>query len=230
MNAAYTERENKNQHICLENEKNSMVISSATRQQTQQNTPKLAPQPPHSTVKMTTESPVVDNENAKSALQENIESKGKNAYYFAHAHKANGPKWDGKAEPKLLSMEKLSVDEKTLKKSHTSFDYHKSNITAYAFADGTKSVKLYIELDGVGEKCTDEDVTLDSTESSFTLVVKNLKEEDQVLSFGKLTANIMSASYKKQENRIVVTLKKEKEGEWHTVNDKGAPDTDNEIV
>jgi hypothetical protein len=54
--------------------------------------------------------------------------------------------------------------------------------------------------------------------------VKNYKEEDQVLSFGKLTANITSATYKKKENRIIVTLKKEKEGDWHTINDKGTPD------
>jgi hypothetical protein len=88
-----------------------------------------------------------------SALQENIESKGKHSYYFAHAHKANGPKWDGKAEPKLLSLDKLSVvDQKSLKKSHSSFDYFKSSITSYAFADGEKSVKLFITMDGVGEK------------------------------------------------------------------------------
>lgn len=173
---------------------------------------------------MTTETAIDDTAKEQSALQENIESKGKNAYYFAHAHKANGPQWDGKEKPKLLSVEKLSMDEKMHMKSHSSFDYHKSNITSYAFSDGTKSVKLYIEMDGVGEKCTDEDVILNSTESSFALVVKNFKEEDQVLSFGKLTANITRASYKKKENRIIVTLKKEKEGEWHTVNDKGTPD------
>eukprot|EP00980_Cylindrotheca_fusiformis_P021413 scaffold8266_cov97-Cylindrotheca_fusiformis.AAC.4 len=164
------------------------------------------------------------NERPQSALQENIESKGKNAYYFAHAHKANGPKWDGKPEPKLLSLDKLSVEEKSVKKSHSSFDYHKSNITSYAFADGEKSVKLYISMDGVGEKCTEDDISLESTESSFCLVVKNYKEEDQVLSFGKLTANITAATYKIKENRIIVTLKKEKEGDWHTINDKGTPD------
>lgn len=38
-----------------------------------------------------------------SALRDNIEKKGKNAYYFAHAHKVNGPKWDGKAQPRLLA-------------------------------------------------------------------------------------------------------------------------------
>lgn len=93
-----------------------------------------------------------ESEKPQSALEENIESKGKNSYYFAHAHKANGPKWDGKAEPKLLSLDKLSVEEKSLKKSHSTFDYHKSNITSYAFADGEKSVKLYISMDGIGDK------------------------------------------------------------------------------
>ena len=29
---------------------------------------------------------------SKSALAENISRKGKNAYYYAHAHKATGPK------------------------------------------------------------------------------------------------------------------------------------------
>jgi hypothetical protein len=44
----------------------------------------------------------------KSALQDNIESKGKNAYYFAHAHKATGPKWDGKPQPRLLATHSSS--------------------------------------------------------------------------------------------------------------------------
>lgn len=39
----------------------------------------------------------------KSALKDNIESKGKNAYYFAHAKTAKGPTWDKKAEPRLLA-------------------------------------------------------------------------------------------------------------------------------
>ena len=31
-----------------------------------------------------------------SALRDNIATKGKNAYYYAHSHKADGPAWDGK--------------------------------------------------------------------------------------------------------------------------------------
>jgi hypothetical protein len=80
-------------------------------------------------------------------------------------------------------------------------------------------------MEDVGEKCTEDDVTLDWNESSFSLVVKNYKEEDQCLSFGKLSGKISDAKFKLKPNKIILTLNKEKEGvEWHTINDKGAPD------
>jgi hypothetical protein len=163
---------------------------------------------------------------SSSALQDNIARKGKNSYYFAHAHKANGPKWDGKAEPKLLMKQSLSREELMQEKKTPSFAYHKSNITSYAFLNEEKVVKLYITMEQVGEKCTEEDIQLDWDESSLSLVVKNFKEdEDQCLSFGKLTAKIVDAKYKLKKDKIILTLKKEKEGvEWHTINDKGAPD------
>merc|ERR1719414_589736 len=126
-----------------------------------------------------------NNEAAKrpSALQENIQSKGSNAYYFAHAHKADGPVWDGKAEPKLMGRtSSASFGESKC----SSFEYHKSNITSYAFLDQGKNVKLYITMEGVGEKCTEEDVSLDHTQNSFCLMVKNYKDVPQCLSFGKL--------------------------------------------
>jgi hypothetical protein len=45
------------------------------------------------------------------------------------------------------------------------------------------------------------------------------------LSFGKLTGKIVEAKYKLKKDKIILTLKKEKEGvEWHTINDKGTPD------
>lgn len=44
---------------------------------------------------------------ALSALDENIEKKGKNSYYYAHSLKANGPAWDGREEPRLLSVTPL---------------------------------------------------------------------------------------------------------------------------
>ena len=178
-----------------------------------------------------------------SALQDNIERKGKNAYYFAHAHKATGPKWDGKPEPKLLSKQASSSLSTTMS---ASFDFRQSNITTYAFLNNEKNVKLYVEMEGVGTQCTDEDVTLEWTPTSLGLVIQNYckpstasadDDEDtaeatpstaatpQCLKFAKLSGIIRKASYKLKDDRIILTLTKETPGEeWHTINDKGAPD------
>ena len=175
---------------------------------------------------MTSQVPVGESCQSSSALADNIARKGKNAYYFAHAHKANGPQWDGKAEPRLLQKEALQ--ERFRQSVNSSFDYTKSNITTYAFLDEPKKVKLYVELEGVGEKCCDDDIRLDYAERSLSLVVLNYSDIPQCLSFAKLAGGISKAVAKKKENRIIITLTKVEETEWHTINDKGDPD--NEVV
>ena len=203
---------------------------------------------------------------SKSALQDNIESKGKNAYYFAHAHKANGPKWDGKPEPRLLVKHSSSSIEagddrndnnddggggigissisdhaesliKSLKDNKSSFDFTKSNITKYAFLDENKKVKIYVDMKGVGEKCSNEnDVKLDWSERSFSLKVYNYtataddedaeeakaSSEVQCLSFGKLHGCITKASVKVKTDRLVIILtKKVEDEEWPSIAQKG---------
>jgi hypothetical protein len=176
-----------------------------------------------------------------SALQDNIARKGKNAYYFAHAHKANGPEWDGKAEPRLLKKHSSNnchdssnnydqkADAHSFKKA-PSFSYHKSNITSYAFMNEEKVVKLYITMEEIGEKCTPDDISLDWDEQSFSLVVRNFRDEDHCLSFGKLSGRIVNAAFKLKTNKLILTLTKEKEGvEWYTIADKGSS-SDHELV
>jgi len=122
-----------------------------------------------------------------SALGDNIARKGKNAYYYAHAHKATGPKWDGKIEPRLLSsttsLGDLSVSEPPLANggdgdapsravSSRAALLERSNITSYAFLDEALKVKIYVDLPGVGN-CREEDVALDFTESSLCVTVHN---------------------------------------------------------
>jgi hypothetical protein len=125
--------------------------------------------PPDTTAASTTSScNSNNNNNCKSALQDNLERKGKNAYYFAHAHRANGPEWDGKPEPKLLGRrvvgeaqsdsppvaegdnEKDSMQQRHLAPNPPSrasaFNYSQSNITSYAFLDDGPRVKLYVDL------------------------------------------------------------------------------------
>lgn len=170
-----------------------------------------------------------------SALHDNIERKGKNAYYYAHSHKATGPKWDGKAEPKLLSSSASSSHEGHHLPTIKGYEYHKSNITKYAFLDDGPKLKLYIDMEGVGDACTDGDITLDYTDTSLCLVVNNYKKpgspdssddkppEEQCLSFGRLTGEITNATYRLKKDKIILTLTKSNEGEeWHTINDKGS--------
>ncbi|KAL3801952.1 hypothetical protein HJC23_010296 [Cyclotella cryptica] len=127
----------------------------------------------------------------KSALQDNIERMGKNAYYFAHAHKATGPKWDGKIEPRLLSSSSNlsasdgggeSVDVGVASVSVTnsaaaaavalrSISLSKSNITNYAFMDEGEKVKIYVNLPSVGSTPS-ENIALESTERSLCLTIK----------------------------------------------------------
>ena len=164
-----------------------------------------------------------------SALRDNIEKKGKNAYYFAHAHKATGPKWDGKAEPRLLSKHSSNEISSSLRQSTATFQYHKSNVTKYAFLDENKKVKLYIELEGVGDKCTDDDISLDFNEKSLCLVVRGYdEEEDKCLSFGRLHAEITSVSFKRKTNKIILILVKKDEKDWPQIS--ANTDADNEVV
>jgi hypothetical protein len=169
--------------------------------------------------------PTTSTSTTKSALQDNLERKGKNAYYFAHAHKADGPQWDGKPEPRLLSKQESVVGHKVSTLTSSTFDYSKSNISKYAFLDDGAKVKLYIDLESVGEKCTPEDVTLDYTDRSLSLEVVHYQIEPQILRFARLTADISAATVRIKKDRLIVTLTKVDPAlEWHTINDKGSPD------
>ena len=133
-------------------------------------------------------------DNNKSALQDNLDRKGKNAYYFAHAHKATGPAWDGKEQPKLLSSTKqgtTTADTTTTSRTTTSstiaataknptgsFDMSNSTITTYAFLDDGRKVKLYVTLEHLDRILHDDDddddaIQLEWTTRSLSLIVRN---------------------------------------------------------
>ena len=177
------------------------------------------------------EAATIDEQENVSALRENIRRKGKNAYYFAHDKTPQGPAWDGKPEPKRLLEEHHRV---ALERKCSSFDIHNSSITKYAFCNGQKSVKLYIDID---DNVTPEHVSLEFTEESLSLVLEQnydpeekLEEQQQppkTLYFNKLAGRITNATFKvKAEDKLLVlTLKKEVPGEtWHTINARGSPD------
>lgn len=76
-----------------------------------------------------------------SALQESISRKGNNSYYYAHGNKIDGPKWDGKEEPRLLSSTQIVAENKKLLASFDSFSW----------LDCSTSVKIFIEFNNAPE-------------------------------------------------------------------------------
>ena len=112
---------------------------------------------------------VTDPSEARSALEENILSKGKHSYYYAH--KSNlGVGGDTKnygTPPRLLSVSEIKIKGtgRPLK-----------IITDYAWADSGKKVKVYIEIEGIVE-LTDDSVELVHTKTSFNLKLNNLNEK-----------------------------------------------------
>ena len=112
---------------------------------------------------------VTDPSEARSALEENILSKGKHSYYYAH--KSNlGVGGDTKnygTPPRLLS-----VSEKKIKGTGRPLKI----ITDYAWADSGQKVKVYVEIEGIVE-LTDDSVELVHTKTSFNLRLNNLNEK-----------------------------------------------------
>jgi hypothetical protein len=150
-----------------------------------------------------------DASEARSALEENILTKGTHSYYYAH--KSNlGQGGDTKnfgTPPRLLSVSesKTEGNGRPLK-----------IITDYAWADSGKKVKVYITIEGLVE-LTDESVELVHTKTSFKLSLNNLNDKDYVLDVPKLNDEIQKATFKLKQasNKIVVFLTKENDFSWY---------------
>jgi hypothetical protein len=99
--------------------------------------------------------------NNLSALGENLQRKGKNAYYYAHSHGANGPAWDGKEEPRLLSVSEAPAlpTEQIRKKVATPID-------SYGWLDNKKTVKILVDFENAID-IPDEDFSLVSKHNLF---------------------------------------------------------------
>jgi hypothetical protein len=151
---------------------------------------------------------------AESALRDNIDTKGNNSYYFAHANTPNGPVWDGKEEPKLLSRQNSKGESSAGPKKPI------KPISEYSWADGNK-VSIYLEfesefLDSVEDGTIELESTSDSitfsfdvTDATHRLVISPLKEE------------IISATYLKKSDKFLIKLEKaDAEKDWNSLKKK----------
>lgn len=98
-----------------------------------------------------------EDESQLSALEENISKKGTNSYYYAHGKKIDGPKWDGKEEPRLLATGTITSSSKA---SFVTLD-------TFSWLDDKKSVKIYVDFENSNE-IADEDINLVRTWTAFS--------------------------------------------------------------
>ena len=142
-----------------------------------------------------------------SALRDDIEKKGSNAYYYAHASTANGPEWDGKEEPRLL--------ETTSGRSE-SFSRPCTSIREYSWGDGNKKVTIYVDFDRANEVET-EKVAIETTADTVTFSITDFEGKDYKLFIDKLNAEIESASHTAKESQFRILLKKKDESPWFSL-------------
>ncbi len=160
-----------------------------------------------------TATPEAESEASLSALRENIERKGRNAYYYAHSHKADGPAWDGKEEPRLLERRESQGAAAAAEKPEVAA----TAVTQYSWADEDEAVKIYVELANVGELAKDS-IQLEYTRTSFSLLILGYNGGNLKLSFAKTFEEMENVTFVQKPNRIIVKLHKAQEKKWPCIN------------
>ena len=139
-----------------------------------------------------------------SALRENIEKKGKNSYYYAHGPKIDGPQWDGKEAPRLLS----SVGEGDAPYSRLSVAFKE-----YSWGDGKKIVTVYLDF-AKAEQVSDEAISVSTSSDTLTFQITDFEGKDYRLYVDNLSAEVSGARFKKKEGQFKILLTKLDESPW----------------
>lgn len=139
-----------------------------------------------------------------SALQENIINKGKNSYYYAHSMKVEGPKWDGREEPRLLqSAEKIS-NTPTIKYE---------SLTDYSWLEESKYIRIYVDYENA-DQVDDSLLKLEHDNFFVKFFVAN-SDKTFVLHVDSLYESIESVSFRKKQSKFIITLMKSVEKKWY---------------
>jgi len=150
-----------------------------------------------------------DEASASSALRDNIAKKGKNAYYYAHAHNADGPKWNGDCTPQLLSTTNPSA-------ASAATPAPVAAVTNYAWADEKPKLKIYVPFEGVGA-LPEGAVELDWTARTVTLTITAADAAGTVhkLNIPKLYDDVTAVKVKTKPDKLILVLTKSKECSWY---------------
>jgi len=147
------------------------------------------------------------NKRDDSGMRASIEAKGSNSYYYAHAGESVEP-----PKPILIGKELVEMDKVKV-----------INIERYMFMDDKAKVKVYVEIEGIGEH--KDNISCEFTKDTFDLVIKELDGpntlrrlwvDDLHCAIDPDTSKIMV-----KPNKIIVALKKEVESTWYKLRKSG---------
>jgi len=127
----------------------------------------------------------------QSALQENLARNGENSYYYAH---------------KIREIDNTQTVKKTM-------------ITQYGWSDENKSISIYVTHEDV-PLMEDEHIKIDWSETSLALdlTLNTEKGDIRSLVIPTLFGRIQEVTWKRKQNTIVFTLKKDDDTKWKSLN------------
>lgn len=157
-----------------------------------------------------------------SALQENVDRKGENAYYFAHNRKYEVPP-DAKVitGPGLITGGAPTLIESGATTVDASEEDRVVYLKDYSWADSSGKVKVYVPIpEGIlPASGADELVDISFAAHQVELTVKSRPR--QRLKIEKLNAEIKTDScttrVEAHKNRIVLQLAKKRETTWYSL-------------
>eukprot|EP00931_Biecheleriopsis_adriatica_P035604 TRINITY_DN20504_c0_g1_i1.p1 TRINITY_DN20504_c0_g1~~TRINITY_DN20504_c0_g1_i1.p1 ORF type:complete len:304 (+),score=75.57 TRINITY_DN20504_c0_g1_i1:123-914(+) len=160
-----------------------------------------------------------------SALQQNVESKGENAYYFAHNRKfevppdakvITGPGLITGGAPMLIEAGAVTVD--ATEEERTVY------LKDYSWSDSTGKVKVYVPVPEGILPADGADAIVDTIFSSSQVDLTIKSRPRQKLKIEKLNAELntdsCSARVEAHKNRIVLQLAKKRETTWYSLTKK----------
>merc|ERR1711934_415370 len=142
--------------------------------------------------------------NDQSELRQSVAKKGSNSYYYAHAATKDAAVVDCVSSPTLLKSE-ATVEEAKVSKP----------IEKYMFLDDGAKVKVYVELDEIGEIKDRVHCVFDFSE--FDLTITDYRGDDYRLLVDDLQCPIVPEKSKimVKPNKVVVSLHKEVRSSWY---------------
>lgn len=152
-----------------------------------------------------------------NALIENIQKKGENSYYYAHAPR----NIDNLEEAKVLTGDGIVTGgPPVLIKRHESVTELSpfSIIRNYSWADGDQKVTVYVPFE---ENIEESQVKCEFESKSFTLTFMKNEADVKKLVIKRLYKEIdpENSKFRVRSNKVVIHLKKLVTGSWYKLID-----------